>query len=118
MTPERVFSRFRLYCRIQCLVYLLVGVVGIVILAGPPAILEMEKTPALVLGGIFLAMGLFFLFLFSMGLNLPQRPGAWVIGLVLIFLGVTNLILVAFAMSLLRSWRKPEMEAWFGRNPS
>lgn len=118
MNPERVMSRFRLYCKIQCLVYLAVAAIGVVILAGPPAILELEKTPALILGAVFLAMGLFFLFLSSLGLYLPQRPGAWVIGLVLLCLGVTNLILLPFSMILLRSWRKPEMEAWFGRNPS
>ena len=118
MTPETLFRRFKIYCMVQCLIYALVTILGIAILVRPPEVLELERAPALVLGLMFLLLGLSFFFLSYLGLHLPRRPGAWLVGLVLICLGITNFLLMPFSAFLLRSWRKEEMQAWFGRNPS
>ena len=108
--------RFRVYCALLCLVHLLVAAAGIALFFLPAEAMELDRPILVVLGSVTLLLGLFVAALAWIGLHMPRRPGAWTWGQILLLLGITSLVLVPLAVPLLLSWKKPEVQSWFGRN--
>ncbi len=115
--PKTIFW-FRIYCGLLAFLYLLVTAGGIAFLVIPAETLEMARTEAVVIGSLFIAMGLVFFIMTFLGLFLPQRPGGWIYGLVLICIGLTSAVFLPICIPLLLFWLKQPVQAWFGRNPS
>ena len=48
---------------------------------------------------------------------LPKRPWTWILGIVLIGLGLTSCLTLPFCIPLLLYWFKPENQIFFGKQP-
>lgn len=116
-TPNTILW-FRAFCGLLSLLYLAVAGLGIGILVTPPEELGMEPMQSTVFGSMVIVLGILFFLPTLLGQSLPPRPGAWVIGFALILMGVTTVILVPLSLPLLHFWKKPALQAWFGRNVS
>lgn len=119
MKPESsppAVRRFRTYCVLLCVLHLLVAVAGVALFFLPAEAMELGRPVVIVLGITTLFLGLFVAALAWIGLHMPRRPGAWTWSLILLCLGITSVVLVPLALPLLLAWKKPEVQAWFGRN--
>ena len=117
LNPEPApVRRFRTYCVLLCIFHLLVAAAGIALFFLPSEAMELDRPIAVVLGITTLFLGLFVAALAWIGLHMPRRPGAWTWYLILLCLGITSVVLVPLAAPLLFAWKRPEVQAWFGRN--
>jgi Na+/pantothenate symporter len=67
--------------------------------------------------GIFYAvLGVIFFIIFAVALVLPRKPYNWIVGIVMMALGMTSCCFLPFLIPLLIYWIKPETKAYFGRN--
>jgi hypothetical protein len=69
----------------------------------------------LVMGVIFVVMGLFFAVPCAAAVFLPPVPWAWIYHLVLICVGMTSVCCIPVCVPLLIFWIRPETKAYFGR---
>jgi hypothetical protein len=53
---------------------------------------------------------------FAVALFLPRRRWNWIVGIVIIALGMTSCCFAPFLIPLIVYWVKPETKAYFGRN--
>lgn len=111
-----VVGWFLAYCAFLCVLYLLVAGFSLPFFLLNPDELEMGRAEAIVVGVMFLAMGLVFFVLFLMPFFLPRRPWVWVFDLVLICIGMTSACFLPACIPLLLFWLKPEPRAWFGKS--
>ena len=112
-SAPKAIRRFRLFCILLCILYFIVTCVGIIALTGPPEKFSLDKTSATLFGVLFVFIGPLFFFLAYVGLHMPQRPGAWTFNRFLLFLGISSIILMPLALSLLTAWVKPDVLAWY-----
>lgn len=110
-----VLNWFAAYCALLALAYVVCVVAGIVLIVLAPADKDMSETEAQILGGVVAAVCLLLLIAYGAGPFLPQKPWAWVFGLVLICIGLTSACCLPAAIPLLIFWLKPETKAYFGR---
>ncbi len=106
---------FRAYCGLLSLLYLGLAGTGIALLVTSPEQLAMEALEARTFGIMVLVLGILFFIPTLLGYFLPPRPGGWLIGFALILMGVTTVALVPISLPLLHFWKKPIVQAWFGR---
>jgi hypothetical protein len=99
----------------MALLYLFCAVAGIFFIAVAPTDRNMSAQEAQLMGGIMLFMGILLAIPFAMGAFLPQKPWAWVFGLVLICIGLTSVCCMPATIPLLIHWIKPETKLYFGR---
>ena len=76
--------------------------------------LQGDASP-IVIGVIYAIMGLVFAIVFAVGLFLPRKPWGWIMGIVLIALGMTSVCCLPATIPLLIFWLKPDAKAYFGR---
>ncbi len=109
---------FRAYCGLLSLLYLALAGLGIAMLVTPPEQMEMDNFESTMFGTMVLVLGILFFLPTLLGYFLPPRPGGWVIGFALILMGITTVVLLPVSVILLLFWKKPPVQAWFGRNVS
>lgn len=112
--PPVVFW-FKVYAGVLCLLYLLLGGFGLVLLGVDPAELEMPSGEARVMGAVFLVLGFLLFAACLLPFLVPPRPWVWVYDLVVICLGLTSACFLVICIPLLIFWLKPEAKAYFGR---
>ena len=106
---------YKVYCVLMALLYLFCVVAGVFLIIAAPADRDMSSEEARLLGGIMLFMGIALAIPFVIGAFLPQKPWAWVFGLVLICIGLTSVCCMPVTIPLLIHWIKPETKFYFGR---
>ena len=108
------------YCVLMALAYLLTAVLGVVFLFIEPKDPDMSEAEARIMGAVFLILGLMFFVPYVSAPFLPRKSWVWVLGLVLICIGLTSACCLPVCIPLLIHWLKPEMKAFYGRdlNPS
>jgi hypothetical protein len=114
-----VCTWFIVYAILMALLYLAVAGFGVTVFVVGPDQFADAKTSAdewVVLGTIFLIIGVALGIAFGMAPFLPRRPGVWVYDVVLIALGLTSACLWPLTIPLLIFWIKPETKRWFGRS--
>lgn len=105
---------FKVYCGFMALMYLFIIVFGLVLLVFPEQ-LEMNRIEALVTGFACLVVGLVLFIPFLMGIFLKPKPWVWIFDIVLICIGFTSCLTLAFSIPLFIFWIKPDLKAYFGR---
>ncbi|HKO60285.1 MAG TPA: hypothetical protein VJV03_03920 [Pyrinomonadaceae bacterium] len=110
-----VLTWYKAYCALMALLYLFFVVLGIVFLTAAPTDRNMSAQEAQITGGIMFFMGIALSIPFGVGAFLPQKPWAWVFGLVLICIGLTSVCCMPATIPLLIHWIKPETKFYFGR---
>lgn len=126
----KVVKWFKVYCWVLAVLYLFVVLAGLlqiilgIVFSGDPEYLascsneDMPPVVMMIMGGVFLSMGLVLLVLSLMGVFLTPRPWVWVFSLVLICLGMTSACFLPFCIPLLLFWIKPETKDYYGRRDS
>lgn len=109
-----VVTWFKVYGWFMVAYSLAVAAISLIFYLMPPEKLEMGRVEAIVVGSIFLGMGLFYAIAHLPPLISGPRPWAWVYSLVVICLGLGSCALVA-SIPLLIFWLKPEVKAYYGK---
>ena len=115
-TPP-VFQWFVAYCILMALGYLGLVVVGIGSIFTEPD-KDMSAEEATLMGAVFIILGLVFCVPYAVAPFLPRTSWVWVLGLVLICLGLSSACCLPICIPLLIHWLKPEMKAFYGRIPT
>lgn len=110
---------FKIYAALMALVYLLLMGLGIFMVVAGAAVAGMEEfqggAEPVVVGVVYAIMGLVFFVAYAFGLFLPRKPWGWIVGIVLIAIGMTSICCLPATIPLLIFWLKPEAKAYFGR---
>lgn len=104
---------FRVYAILLALAYLALTGLGFVFLLYPPETLEMESFETVILGWLFVVLGLLFFAIVLPAFFLPQRGWAWIYGLGLICFGLTSGIFLPVCIPLLIFWLRDPVKDWF-----
>ena len=112
-TPP-VHKWFVVYCIVMALLYLTTAIMGVVFMFAEPD-RDMSAAEAKLMGTVFLILGLAFFVPYALAPFLPRQSWVWVLGLVLICIGLTSLCCLPVCIPLLISWLKPEMKMFYGR---
>lgn len=115
-TGRKTFFWYRVYCGAMTALYALVAAVGVFLAAAAPSIPDQRPEETLIIGIVYAALGLIFMAVYGIALFLPRKPYNWIVGLVMMALGMTSCCLLPFLIPLLIFWVKPETKAYFGRN--
>ncbi len=110
-----VWKWYVAYCAVMAIMYLVVVIMGVVFLAIPArlAMKPQEGLETQVWGLITIGLGILFLAPYAAAPFLPRRRWAWVVGIVLIGIGMTSMCCLPAAIPLLIFWLKPENKAFF-----
>lgn len=117
-TPARipeVWTWYVVYCLAMAAMYLFCVLLGVVLLVVDPSDLEMDSIEAKVQGAVFLLIGMALAVPYALAPFLPKRPWTWVLGIVLIGIGLTSCCCLPASLPLLLAWLKPELKQAFGR---
>ena len=108
-----VWKWYVAYCTVMAVVFLTLAVVGVVCLFVNPAELEMGRGEATLMSFTFIFLGLGLMVPYVAAPFLPRRRWAWILGIVLICLGMTSTCCLPAAIPLLVFWVKPENKVYF-----
>ena len=76
---------------------------------------DMSATEAKIMGAVFLILGLVLFVPYALAPFLPRQSWVWVLGLVLICIGLTSACCLPACIPLLIFWLKPDVKAFYGR---
>lgn len=118
--PDRrpgAMTTFYVYCGLMVLLYLVVAAGGVLVLAnayemaaGDP---EMTPQDAMIMGWIMLGMGLAFAIAFFVPPLLPRRKWAWIVGIIMIALGLTSCCLWPLCIPLMVYYVQRPTRLWY-----
>jgi len=119
IAPPVVFW-YRMYTGAMALLYAAVTVGGVAMIFFRDELVDQATTveEIVITGVILIAMGGLFFVIFALGTFIPPRPWAWIVGIVLIGVGMTSCCCLPASIPLLIFWLKPEAQAYFGRGPA
>jgi hypothetical protein len=110
-----VWKWYVAYCALMAIMYFLVIMGGVVLaIAAGSETNQRGAQESLVFGIITVGLGMLFLAPYAAAPFLPRRRWAWVLGVVLIGMGMTSACCLPAAIPLLIFWLKPENKAFFG----
>jgi hypothetical protein len=117
--PPAVLLWQRLYCAAMAALYLLFAALGVLMAVFRQQLVDETNTPleVLVVGLVFVVMGIALALPFAAAPFLPRRRWVWVLHLVLIALGMTSCACIPVTVPLLVFWIRPATQAWFGPVP-
>ena len=110
--PKTLFW-FQLYVVLQATLYLCLVGAGIAFLIIPAEELEMSMGQDILVGWVFILLGIMFFLFVIPALFLPRRGGAWIYGLAVIILGLTSVVLFPLCLPLLVCWFRDPVKDWF-----
>lgn len=118
--PDRrpgAVTTFYVYCGLMVLLYLLAAVGGVLMLANANAIAdrdpEITTQDANAYGWILLGMGLILATAFFIPPLLPRRKWAWIIGIIMIALGLTSCCLWPLCIPLMVFYVQSPARQWY-----
>ncbi|HSK73154.1 MAG TPA: hypothetical protein VK892_15760 [Pyrinomonadaceae bacterium] len=115
-TGRKTFLWYRVYLAFMVFLYLAVIVFGVFLAVARPATSQYNPNEIFMAGIIYAVVGAFCFLLFATALFLPRKPWGWIVGIVMIAIGMTSCCFLPFLLPLLIFWLKPETKAYFGRN--
>ncbi len=113
---RKTFFWYRVYCGALAAIYLLVAALGIALAVYAPETREYRAEETFIMGVVYAVLGVVFLIVFAVALLLPRKPYNWIVGIVMMAIGMTSCCFLPFLIPLLIYWVKPETKAYFGRN--
>lgn len=123
MQQPRVITWFKVYVGFMVLLYLVVAGGGLFLTlmpdvltdpnAGPASNTPQSTTEAVVMGMIYMAIGLALAAAFTVGLFTPRRFWGWVYNLVLICIGLMSCCLWPATIPLIIFWVKEPTRQWY-----
>jgi MFS family permease len=113
---RKTFLWYRVYCGFLMVMYLLVTLLGVFLAAFAPDTREYKSEETFIMGIIYAVLGVVFFIVFAVALFLPRKPYNWIVGIVMMALGMTSCCFLPFLIPLIIYWVKPETKAYFGRN--
>ena len=114
--PPPVLLWQKVYCFAMAALYALIAVLGLAMAVFRDQLAD-EQTPpgeVVVIGLVFVALGIGLAAPFAVAPFLPRRRWVWVLHLVIIAVGMTSCLCIPFAVPLLVFWIRPATQAWFG----
>lgn len=117
-TARRTFFWYRVYCAVLAVLYLAFMVLGIVLATVPFDDLSRDREQMFIIGLVYAIIGAIFFVVFAVAFFLPPKPYNWIVGIVMLAIGMTSCCLWPATIPLLIFWIKPETQAFFGRKQS
>ncbi|HUF04943.1 MAG TPA: hypothetical protein VMM38_12305 [Aridibacter sp.] len=115
-TGRKTFFWYRVYCGGMFALYGLLVLMGIwLVYAGTSLHMDDPET-AVAAGIIYGTLGAVFAVTYFIALVLPRRSYNWIVGIVMIAIGLTSCCFLPAALPLLIFWLKPETKAYLGRD--
>lgn len=115
-TGRKTFLWYRVYTGFMAVLYLALTVFGIVIATVPFETTEYSSGELALMGIVYAVMGAILFLVFAVGTFLPAKSYNWVVGIILMGLGMTSCCFLPVLIPLLIFWFKPETQRFFGRN--
>jgi hypothetical protein len=115
-TGRKAFFWYRVYCGVMVAIYLSLAAMGIALTVIRPETNEQSAEEVLIMGIIYGVLGAVLFLVFAVALFLPRKSWNWIVGIVMMALGMTSCCFLPFLIPLLIYWLKPETKAYFGRN--
>jgi hypothetical protein len=113
-TPK-VLTWFKVYSALFAALYLACAASSLIFFLLEPSDLDTTREGAILMGLMFLGIGLVLAAAFLLSFFLKPRPWVWIYDLVLICIGLTSPCCMPASIPLLIYWLKPEAKAYFGR---
>lgn len=113
---QKTYFWYRVYCTVMLVIYLLTIGLGVLVMILPPDSSAQSPQENLIIGTVYAALGVIFAIIYGIALFLPRKPYNWIVGIVLIAIGMTSCCFVPACIPLIIFWLKPETKAYFGRN--
>lgn len=117
-TARKTFFWYRVYCASLAVLYLVVAGFGIVLTTVPLETRRYEQDELVLMGIIYVILGAVFFVVFAVAFFLPPKPYNWIVGIVMLAIGMASCCLWPATIPLLIYWIKPETQAFFGRKQS
>jgi hypothetical protein len=114
-TARKTFFWYRVYCASLAVIYLGVAVIGAVLAVVPFDSSPRDREQMFIMGIIYAILGAGFFIIFAVAFFLPPKPYNWIVGIVMLAIGMTSCCFLPFVIPLLIFWVKPETQAFFGR---
>ena len=116
-TGRKTFFWYRVYLAVLVFLYLALTVFGLYLALGQPLqTREYDAQELMLMGIIYAILGAIFFLAFAIALFLPPKPYNWIVGIVMMAIGMTSCCFIPFVVPLFIFWLKPETKAFFGRN--
>ena len=115
-TGRKAFFWYRVYCGVMVAIYLLVAGMGIALTVIQPQSSSQSAEEMMITGIVYAIFGVILFLVFAVALFLPRKSWNWIVGIVMMALGMTSCCFLPFLVPLLIYWLKPETKAYFGRN--
>lgn len=112
-TGRKTFLWYRVYCVAMALLYLFVVGMGLFLVFLPET--SNTREIDMITGAAYAVVGVIFLLAYSVAAMLPRKSYNWIVGIVVIALGLTSCCFLPATVPLLIFWLKPETKAYFGR---
>lgn len=112
---RKTFFWYRVYCAVLAVLYLLVVAAGIALSFFQPDVPDYRPQELLIMGIVYAIVGAFLFLVFAIALFLPPKPYNWIVGIVMMAIGMTSGCFLPFLIPLFIYWLKPETQAFFGR---
>ena len=113
---RRTFFWYRVYLTAMVFLYSATIIFGIYLLVAKPETSEYDSSQMFIMGVVYAAIGAVCFILFAGALFLPRKPWNWIVGIVMMAIGMTSCCFVPVLIPLLIYWLKPETKAYFGRS--
>lgn len=113
---RKTFFWYKVYLAVIGGLYFLFSVLGIVMATFASRIPDQNPEQALITGIAYAVVGAVFFLLYMVALALPPKPYNWIVGIVMIAIGMTSCCLWPAVIPLLIYWVKPETRKFFGRD--
>ena len=114
-TARKTFFWYRVYCVVVAFLSLAVAALGVFLIFVPvePGLEQPEQFR--LIGAMYAAFGIASFVIFAVAALLPPKPYNWVVGIVMLALGMSSCCLWPAVIPLLIYWVKPETQAFLGR---
>ena len=117
-TGRKTFFWYRIYCLVMAFLALAFAGIGAFLLLVPEAVPPRDRDQMFVMGIVYGVLGIVFFFLYAVAALLPPKPYNWIVGIVVIALGMTSCCTLPAAIPLIIFWVKPETQEFLGRKTS
>ena len=114
-TGRKTFFWYRVYCVSLAALYALVATFGLIVAYLQPATNNQSAEESLIMGLIYAILGTIFFAIFLVASILPPKPYNWIVGIVMIAIGMSSCCTWPAVIPLLIYWIKPETREFFGR---
>lgn len=112
---RKTFFWYRVYCGVMLGLYFLVSMAGIFLMVAQPPTTEYKPEEMMIMGIIYGLLGAVFFIIYLVALVLPPKPYNWIVGIVMIAIGMTTCCFWPAVIPLLIFWIKPETKTFLGR---